>query len=79
MNLKPLLVPDTGAHADTANGAAPTPHTPPTVPLPDDASVAGEEDPGAALDDGGVGAPITPTPPTPPITSTTSTPPRPVQ
>ncbi len=76
MNLKPLLVPDTGAPADTASGAAPTPHTPPTVPLPDDASVAGEEDPGAALDDGGVGAPTTSTPPT---TSTTSTTTRPVQ
>ncbi len=66
MTRMPLVAPDAGANADAAGATArkkPTPPPPPAVvPLPDDASVAGEEDPGAALDDSGVAPPTLPKP-----------------
>ncbi len=65
MNLRPLVAHHAGAHAAAVNAAAPTaptPAPPARVPQPDDASVAGEEDPGAALDDSGVVPPTSPGP-----------------
>ena len=63
MNLRPPVASAAGANAAAAGAVAKkqkrAPSPPPAVvPLPDDASVAGEEDPGAALGDSGV-APLT--------------------